>query len=917
MWDNLQTGDDLLPVQQYLLKEISDAWAVRPRIAVQSPRQNSINRTLIEFAIKKQAPTLILCSDEKRFQVWRSIIQGYSIDATEASVSELKLKKEETPFTMATYGQLCNSMNATLDEKYSARAILEYEMASVGAWDKESDNIGDFDAVKETEVLLNDEAIRQNARYNQNLLRFIEVPERIDLIESGWLNTHIDELLETLEDDGLELVICDDSYEVTGVWAEALNYILRKIDKLKVLSLSPLQVNFSALSPRNFQLQKSMFDSQPIIVKLPLMVRDGCFKAYRGLVALSRPTEDEVALLSQANENLRGHLASVEDESLVELTLSQFVFDELALMEKDIPGNWSKRRAYIEALLNFVAFYQLKTPLAWQIFVQKLVSVVFEKNLPVIRDYIFRVLFNSEKGTERRLGESLIIAFRPLGFELNELMIEKSTSLIPNILNRSKSKENALVHYLTQEFIALQRDLKALVLCDFIDNSSASEIFPGNEFDSSTCGMVSILQKLEGSPITLQMNPIVFYGDTIYFNRKYKVLLTKEVEKIAGNTDVPLDVVRAEESGYCYIAVSGPENFQHFWKPLFKTLLANKITHCLVLSREFLNEKWDGVNFNTYFNMSSASSELFGIRLLARILLKDDDPVDATHLWDFSTVMPEIELGISDYLRVAVRKSHGWHVSEDGEFEQGISYFHSSLKLETKEFPKELITMVNDTAERMIGSRAEISNMWLERVSESNACREVLEIHKPENDHTSRKIELTILAKKKPVQVKVNYGQIMESMCVAVLQTIVELEEVSEQPRLDFTSKTPGVYRVEVLGDDQDLAERVFIAIESLFVPIKNQPYVVSLSFEDKVRSGLLSRLFADSGPRHYIPFAVPACFTKKIELGKFLKYWQALVSSDKMLGHRLPEVKTQVQEMKANMPFEFYPKSRVCRLLV
>ena len=38
------------------------------------------------------------------------------------------------------------------------------------------------------------------------------------------------------------------------------------------------------------------------------------------------------------------------------------------------------------------------------------------------------------------------------------------------------------------------------------------------------------------------------------------------------------------------------------WKPLFKNLMQNKMTHCLILSREFLNNKWNGINFNTYFN---------------------------------------------------------------------------------------------------------------------------------------------------------------------------------------------------------------------------------------------------------------------------------------------------------------------------
>ena len=88
--------------------------------------------------------------------------------------------------------------------------------------------------------------------------------------------------------------------------------------------------------------------------------------------------------------------------------------------------------------------------------------------------------------------------------------------------------------------------------------------------------------------------------------------------------------------------------------------------------------------------------------------MKDDDNVPSKHLWDFCTVMPEIELGLSDYRRVAKRKIHGWHICEDGEFEQGISYFHSTLELGTSKFPDSLMDEVNQTAENLIGKRQKL-----------------------------------------------------------------------------------------------------------------------------------------------------------------------------------------------------------------
>ncbi|MCM8531807.1 MAG: hypothetical protein NE330_11650, partial [Lentisphaeraceae bacterium] len=267
MWSALQPGEDLLPVQQFLVDKLEQSLSINNKASILSPKQNSINRAVVEYVVRSQKPALILTSNPKSFQTWQNIIQGYTgPEALSSVASELKLKSELTPFTLATYGQLCNPMNATADEKYSSRMYWEYEVASVGAWDQENDNIGDYDAVKETEVMLNDQAIRQTASYNERLLRFIEVPEHVDLEESGWLSLNYQGFKDKFTTGDLGLIICDEAYKVTGVWAEVLNHIARQLDKVEIISISPLQVNFSDLSPRNFQLQTSLFANHPIVV---------------------------------------------------------------------------------------------------------------------------------------------------------------------------------------------------------------------------------------------------------------------------------------------------------------------------------------------------------------------------------------------------------------------------------------------------------------------------------------------------------------------------------------------------------------------------------------------------------------------------------------------------------------------------
>ena len=917
MWDKLKRSKELLNVQKFILSQINKKWAVQNKIGLLSPRQKAVNQTLLDLAVEKKVPTLILCNDESRFQEWKDQFKElYGLEQCSEFMSELKLDQKSTPFTLTTYSKFCHSLNATVEQRYKARQYWEYELASVGSWDQANDNIGDYDALKESEAMLNDEAIRQLSRYNDQLLRFIELEDDEKLIDTRWRSKHIDTFIKNIQGNNVGLIICDDSNEVTGIWAEVLSYIINHFGTSKLINLSPLKVNLSELSPGNFHLQTSLFDKAPIEVKLPLLVQDKCFKPYLGLMAFTEPTESEKEFLMNASSYLNEVLEKVEDKSLVKVTLTDFVSRELGFLERDIPGNWAKRNEYVVSILNFMVGRSLPLSSVWKVFLDKMGEVQFSNLLPVMRDYIFRILLLSDNKDERRIGESLIMAFRPLGFEINESNIDHRTSLIPNILNRSANKEELLVKYLSEEFISLERNIKAVIVSDFIDNSSASELFPGNDFDDSSCGMISILEKLEKNPITLQLNPLVFYGDTVYFNSKFTKVLSKEIEAAASSIE-GLEVIQKEESGYCYISVPGVHNFREFWIPLFKSLLDKRITHCFIVGREFLSSKWDGISFNTFFNMSSAISELFGIRLLARILMIDNEPVQAKHLWDFCAVMPQIEFGMADYERMASRKQHGWHLCEDGEFERGISYFHPELKVRMKKLPAKLLNEINETALRLINTRQHTNEMWMAKHDKDNFIKEVLEINMDPKLDPFKKFHSQRLKRKKSANYSFNSKDFAENFCNCIIKTILEVNELEEKPNFILTVRRPGVFRAELSECSLNTRRLIFSTIAALLKPINQQHYVVTLNCTPEGEGNILSRLFTDSSTTFKVPFGVPECFTKKNELAVFLKNWQVIVSNEPMMGHRLPEVRTQVKEMVANAEFKLRPQCRICQLLV
>ena len=175
-------------------------------------------------------------------------------------MGELKLNEPLKPVNLTTYSAICNELNATPLQRNTARAFREYELASVGSWYQTNDNIGDWDAVKETEELLSEEAIRELTRFNCQLMRFIEL-EDVELKESGWLNKNFDLFVNKLTNEGLGLIIFDETHEVTGIWAEALYSFMQNFTDLHTISITPLKVKLNELSARNFHLQTSLFSS--------------------------------------------------------------------------------------------------------------------------------------------------------------------------------------------------------------------------------------------------------------------------------------------------------------------------------------------------------------------------------------------------------------------------------------------------------------------------------------------------------------------------------------------------------------------------------------------------------------------------------------------------------------------------------
>ncbi|NQZ57891.1 MAG: hypothetical protein HRT88_10565, partial [Lentisphaeraceae bacterium] len=413
------------------------------------------------------------------------------------------------------------------------------------------------------------------------------------------------------------------------------------------------------------------------------------------------------------------------------------------------------------------------------------------------------------------------------------------------------------------------------------------------------------------------INPIIIYENRIMFSSYLKVILQREIKEHLENQAGTPYFIYSENNEFSTITISHMGSFKKMWLPLLTKLLENKIVHCLIVGREFLTHRWDGICFNTFLNISAAESTLFSTRLLARILEPGFDIVAAKHLWDFCCIMPETEYGMSDYARIATRKAYGWHLCEDGEFEQGINYFHPFLRKGMSNIPQSLMQEVNDTATRLITHRDNILEMWSTKHSRDNHGRDVLEISMPRSIDLQKPLVVERESEEKLTHNTISLFNLIHDMCSVVIKCIVKSSPLEKSPELILNERHKGVFRLEIKHDSQEVRDSTLKAISELLAPIHHQHHIVSLYFGDEGHHGFFSKFFSQTHLDYCTPFAVPECFFKKNDLAIFLYYWRHDVSKGELLAHRNPRIREDIHHMLNTQQRLIRPNCQTCSLLV
>ena len=715
-WWNRYQCKEMLRYQNDIISELETRWNTQQAFNIICPYHHTRNSTLINFIVKHKFNTLILVDSKESEEAFTKLIDSFLVNQQEAGGTNYVANIHEpvNPVSVMTYGALCDSSKISSDHKKAARTKWEQEFASVTEVRKGIYEYGDLDAIGEASAWLKEYALRNLSKYNTSIERFIDTEGHSDFL-NNWLSSTADRLLANIQQNTPQLVICYNSHKVTGLWSGSVQYLLSIFLKIKVIGISTSESDLLELCDADQKLHSHLFHVDPIKVLPPSLVRDGCFAPYRELSMFTQPDEDEVVMLTENYNNVVESIKKIEDKNIVEDTLEEFAIEELAGMENDAPGAWSKRREYLTAILQYHRFNNLKMSLTWKPFILNLPSPDFLSTLPMLREYLFTVLFQEEEEFFIELGKEIIKSVEKLGFIIEENEITKTSCILPSLLKRSRSKTQAVISILEKEIESIGDNLQALIVCDFTEKSKFDTEFISAGLAPDEASVWKTFRLLNDSPVTQQINPTIVTPNGIYMNIKFKKLVINILKKWESHYQGTLTLQAEDLNEIAHIQMGGPAWTQGLWNQILQDLLNKKASLCFLGSRFLLTEAWDGLYFNTLIDASSVKSQLACDKIRSRVLpYVANENVPAAHSWDVVTVNSDIEYGMMDFFRFAAKKHNSWCLAEDGEFEYGMSHINSKLHENMDDITEELMAEINEEMTNLIPKRDVTYQFWID-----------------------------------------------------------------------------------------------------------------------------------------------------------------------------------------------------------
>lgn len=509
------------------------------------------------------------------------------------------------------------------------------------------------------------------------------------------------DVISMIKDNAIGVLCLDECHHLRSEWWKALEEVKKTCSGLKVIALTATPPYDS--TPALWKRYMDMCGEIDEEITIPELVKEGSLCPHQDFVYFNYPTEEERQEVEKFEERSDAVFQKLmQDSVFVNAIQSHKALADLTAAEKLLDNP-----PYFASILIFLKAKNCA-------FSEKLQRLLGAKTLPVMDKSKMETLltgflyedtesYTCDEAYREALTDELktagLIEKRKLSFTVN--------AGIEKLLTNSKGKANSIRDIVAHEYAALGKNLRLLVLTDYIRKEYESAV--GNpEQDVNSLGVLPFFEMLRREDSGIRLG--VLCGTLVVIPAEAKEALQKETEGIGKITFSKIGSL--PETDYVKVTAVGDA---HFLTSAVTNIFAKGYMQVLVGTKSLLGEGWDSPCINSLILASFVGSFMLSNQMRGRaIRVFKDQPDKTSNIWHLVCLNPwknkndKNEIS-EDFSLLQRRMEHflGLHYTEN-TIENGIE----RLSFIKAPYTQENVAHINQQMLILANQRSSLKSRW-------------------------------------------------------------------------------------------------------------------------------------------------------------------------------------------------------------
>lgn len=534
-------------------------------------------------------------------------------------------------------------------------------------------------------------------------------------------NANLDNIVSGLKSQRIKTIVVDEAHHLKNEWWQTLTKVKEKLD--------PIIVGLTATPPYDvtateWQRYIDLNGSVDTEISVPELVIEGDLCPHQDYVYFTLPTEKENQSIIDFRQN-------------IEKLFQEIKSDETIIQAIEKHPIWQSPTEQLDWIYNNLSYYS-----ACLIFLHDNGKIIPKTHLEVIGDEKFEIpkldyewietildfylykekkqfkeFEDHQKTIENKLRRYGAIERRQINFSHNKR--------VTGFLTSSISKLNAIKEIVDFEYKQLGKDLRMVILSDFI----RKEFFINsqeNNIELNKIGIIPIFEKLrrensDNKKIGVLTGSMIIIPKTAY--EAFETKVAKHGISQINSSPVPFD--------NNYILINQTEQLKHDIVHIVTQIFQRGEIEILIGTKSLLGEGWDAPAINSLILASFVGSFVLSNQMRGRAIRTQNGNQHKTgNIWHLVCIDPTSATGGDDFelLKRRFRSFVGVSFKEEPAIENGVG----RLNLPENIYHKEEAEKKNAEMFSLAGNREILKQRWKEALETGVNLVEEIKIPFPE-----------------------------------------------------------------------------------------------------------------------------------------------------------------------------------------